>query len=307
MNEPELDLIRGLADAGFRSAVVSATTVRELSKDLESLLAAGELKSSSYDAIKAQYGLNFTYEPPIDLPTARSVIITAAPQPKTRVGFSIAGKPFSAIIPPTYIADTDGVVLKEISEQLSEYGYKAIDAVLPGKRLAVRSGLASYGRNNITYIEGLGSYFRLRAYFSDMPSSGNLQKVEMMGECRKCTVCSQRCPTEAISKERFVIDARRCLTFLNEGDNEFPDWIDPSWHNCLIGCMVCQDVCPANKGVNDWIVDGEKFDEKETEMILEGVAAAKLPEETALKLKRLYMLGDERALQRNLRVLMEHA
>jgi epoxyqueuosine reductase len=68
--------------------------------------------------------------------------------------------------------------------------------------------------------------------------------------------------------------------------------------------MVCQDVCPANKNHKDWIVDGEEFSEKETEMILNGVSEKELPCQTTGKLRKLYMDGAEKILQRNLGVLI---
>ena len=68
--------------------------------------------------------------------------------------------------------------------------------------------------------------------------------------------------------------------------------------------MVCQDVCPANKDLTRWVVPGGEFSEEETQMILEGIPMAKLPEETTEKLKKLYMLDDYDLLQRNLGVLM---
>ena len=35
------------------------------------------------------------------------------------------------------------------------------------KLAAVRSGLAQYGRNNICYVEGMGSFFSFHAYLTD--------------------------------------------------------------------------------------------------------------------------------------------
>lgn len=298
------ELIRHLAHAGFRSAVVSVARLPELPKGLETLLERGALRKDAYDAIRGRYGLDFMYEPPQGFP-ARSVIITAAPQPKIRIGFSVSGRMFAAIIPPTYVHDTDAKVLDVISEELRVHGYRAIDALLPGKRLAVQSGMARYGRNNIAYVEDLGSYFRLRAYFSDMPCSDRWQDVRMMDLCEKCTACVRHCPTKAILKDQFVINASRCLTFLNEGEDRFPDGIDPSWHHCLIGCMICQDICPANKDHRDWVVDGVRFSEEETGMIRSGVPAKQLPAETAAKLKEIDMLGSEKVLQRNLNTLID--
>ncbi len=81
-------------------------------------------------------------------------------------------------------------------------------------------------------------------------------------------------------------------------------WIDPSWHNCLIGCMICQSVCPLNRNVSDWVVDGGEFSETETEMILEGRSREELPVETAEKIRRLGLLEDLELLPRNLIRLM---
>ena len=126
----------------------------------------------------------------------------------------------------------------------------------------------------------------------------------MMELCSTCTACLNTCPTGAIQKDRFLIQAEQCLTFFNEKGGAFPDWIDPAWHNCLIGCMICQDTCPANKDHTAWIIEGEEFSEEETLLILEGASKDTLPRLTIDKLKRLYMSDDYDLLQRNLGVLM---
>ena len=48
---------------------------------------------------------------------------------------------------------------------LSE-NYKIVEVSdIPLKRLAVQSGMAVYGRNNICYIDGMGSNFSFIAYY----------------------------------------------------------------------------------------------------------------------------------------------
>jgi epoxyqueuosine reductase len=169
----------------------------------------------------------------------------------------------------------------------------------------VRSGLAKYGRNNITYVDGWGSYHRLRAFFSDIPCpQDNWQEPVALELCSKCEACVKKCPTHAIGADRFLLDGGKCLTFFNEANEEFPDWIDPAWHNCLIGCMVCQDVCPANKDHTAWIIPGGDFSEEETRMILEGVGKEKLPSGIIEKLKKICMFDEYDLLKRNLEVLM---
>ena len=299
------ELYQHLSKAGFKSSIVSIQHLPDLQRGLEDLLEQGILRRDFYDEIMTRYDLHWDFEPSAELPTAKSIIITAVQQPKVNVKFKLSGKTYCAVIPPTYLHNTDKVVLNIISLHLGNYGYKVCDALLPTKLLAVHSGLATYGRNNITYIDGWGSYFRLRAFFSDIPcTTNNWKELKMMDLCKKCNACIKRCPTNAITKDRFLIDATRCITYLNEGEDEFPKWIDPSWHNCLIGCMICQDICPANKDYTNWIVPGGEFSEEETLMTLEGVSKDELPFETTEKFKKLYMDGWYNLLQRNLDVLI---
>ena len=300
------NLTRQLLDSGFKSVVVSTARLSELHGDLARLVEAGTLDKDFYDEIVSRYGLRWDFEPPAQLPTARSIIIAAAQQPKISLEFSHNGQKYYGIIPPTYVYDTDSTIKNIISAFLQKHEYKVCDALLPVKLLAVRSGLARYGRNNISYINGWGSYFRLRAFFSDMPCAlESWQEATAMDQCNKCISCVRKCPTGAISEERFLIDAGRCLTFLNEGEEDFPKWIDPAWHNCLIGCMICQDICPANKEHVSWIMPGGDFSEEETKMILDGVTNDRLPGETREKLHRVKMLDSYELLRRNLTVLVD--
>jgi epoxyqueuosine reductase len=222
-----------------------------------------------------------------------------------RVEFKWSGKTYPVIIPPTYLHHTDKEALDILSLHLGNHGYSVYETELPAKLLAVRCGLAKYGRNNIAYIDGWGSFFRLRVFFSDMPcDSDNWQEMKMMDRCNTCTACSKNCPTRAITDERFLVNAGRCLTFFNEGASDFPGWLDPAWHNCLMGCMSCQDVCPENKDFFHWFSDAERFSEDETLLIIEGVPKEKLPGEFTDKLKRIYMWDDYNLLQRNLSMLI---
>ncbi|MGD8274057.1 MAG: hypothetical protein PVJ88_16530, partial [Desulfobacterales bacterium] len=79
----------------------------------------------------------------------------------------------------------------------------------------------------------------------------------------------------------------------------------PSWHNCLVGCMICQKVCPANKDVVKWIEPGETFTSDETDLILSGVSEQQLTKDTLAKLKRLDLMEYYDVLGRNLKVLIE--
>lgn len=188
---------------------------------------------------------------------------------------------------------------------LAKKGYRVARTVLPLKLLAVRSGLGSYGRNNVCYVSGMGSFLQLVAFFSDLPChEDHWQEPQMMENCQNCYACRQNCPTDAIPSDRFLLHAERCISFHNEkkGNIPFPTQIDPSSHNCLIGCMHCQRVCPQNREFLQWIEEKEEFTQEETALLLKGVPRDQLPATTMRKLERLELLEDAEILPRNLSV-----
>lgn len=290
-----------LEGKGYCGTVLSIKHVAQLKHEIEERLSQKEIDTGLYE----KYLSSFKFDVTTSLPKACSIIITAAPQPQRKVTFHFNGQTYSIIIPPTYYTDTDNQIRNMLQNILDSSNYQLHPAALPLKLLAVCSGIARYGRNNIAYVEGLGSFVRLKAFISDMPAGGGeWLEPRVMKECDRCKACLNECPTKAIVPDRFLIHAERCITFLNEWREEFPEWIDPAWHNSLIGCMKCQLVCPVNKRFIKWVEGGETFSEAETELILNEVPLDRIPPETAHKLNRGYMLDYLDVLPRNLRALL---
>jgi epoxyqueuosine reductase len=291
-----------LEETGYRGTVLPIEHVAQLKYEIEERSNQGQIDAGLYE----KYLSSFKFDVTTNLPKACSIIVTAAPQPQRKVTFHFNGQTYSVIIPPTYYRDTDNQIKNVLQNILNSNNYQLYPAALPLKLLAVHSGMARYGKNNIAYVEGLGSFVRLKAFLSDMPTDrGDWSEPRVMKECDKCKACLNECPTRAIVPDRFLIHAERCITFLNEWREEFPEWIDPAWHNSLIGCMKCQPVCPVNKRFIKWVEEGEAFTEAETELILNEVPLDRIPPETAHKLDRSYMLDYLDVLPRNLRALLK--
>jgi epoxyqueuosine reductase len=291
-----------LEERGYRGAVLPVEHVARLRYEIEECLRQKKIDAALYEKRLS----HFRFDVSTSLPRACSIIVTAAPQPQRKVTFHLNGQTYSFIIPPTYYGDTDNQIRDVLQDTLSSNGYQLYPAALPEKLLAVCSGMAKYGRNNIAYIEDLGSFVSPRAFLSDMPiDSSDWLEPRVMKDCDKCKACLEACPTGAIVPDRFLIHAERCITFLNEDSEEFPEWIDPAWHNSLVGCMKCQLVCPVNKQFVKWVEEGEDFTEAETELILNGVPLDRIPPETVDKLNRCYMLEYLDVLPRNLRALLK--
>ena len=314
------ELFSQLEEWGYDGRVVAIQHLGDLQEEIEGRYRQGLFDEEFYQ----EWLTGFAFGPPDSLPEARSMIIVAVPQPQTRVTFTWAcpersrrdREPVRLIIPPTYFEQkTQKRVREFLARVLEPAGYRVAEAALPKKLLAVRSGLAAYGKNNISYVPGMGSFFGLVAVYSDLPAQeDNWREPQVMESCQSCSACLRHCPVGAIpsaplragTSERFLLHAERCITFHNEkpGDVPFPAWIDPAWHNCLIGCMHCQRVCPENREFLHWVEERVEFSQEETALLLQGVALDQLPPATAKKLEQSDTVDLLDVLPRNLGVFL---
>jgi epoxyqueuosine reductase len=297
------ELSARLRERGYQARMVSISHLQRLQKDVDSLRSQGLLDS---EFCERRLGW-FSFQIPEGLPKAQSMIVVAVPRPQTRAIFLWNGQRRSLILPPTYTAYDDITKQAEdlLAEILREKGYTSTGTALPLKLLAVRSGLGQYGRNNICYVSGMGSFLQLVAIYSDMPcEEDSWQEATMMKSCEECELCHRACPTGAISSDRFLLRAERCISYHNEkeGGVPFPKWMDVSWHNCIVGCMHCQRVCPQNREFIRWTGEEEEFSEEETALLLQGVPQDKLPATTLRKLQHLSLVDYLNCLPRNLGV-----
>ena len=302
MNETLKALRSELQKHGYKFKIVSTEHLQEMKEIIERLRMEGRIGEKIYTV----YLSFLQFEKPETLPEAGSIIILAIPQNITLVTFSLNGKKYEAAIPPTYIY---GGVVRTceaiLTDVLEKTGARIVKAALPLKTLAVKSGLGRYGRNNICYVEGMGSFPRLQAFYTDYSfNMDSWQEAEMMACCASCELCLKNCPAGCITAGSFLIRAEKCLTLFNENPGDFPAWIDPESHNALVGCLKCQIICPENRSLAGVKGNREVFTEKETGMILAGTPQRELPKASISKLERLNMDEYYSVLPRNLQVLI---
>lgn len=284
MNGIIIKIQEGMKQFGYRAKTVSIRHLPEVQEAVRKLVRQGMISERLHST------WHFYLQTNKNLPEAKTIVIVAMPQYITRIWFEYRGIAYPADIPPDYFAKAEyesraEEILKSASEAT---GYKIARAHLALKTLAVRSGLATYGRNNITYIPEMGSLYSLVAFYSDCPcEQDNWQNSKVMVDCENCSLCRESCPTGSIPVDRFLIHAEKCLGFLNETEPDVPYWVQlqPDWHNALIGCMRCQFVCPVNKPYLDNIVAGPSFSEEETGLILNRTPLEDLSPVTRQKLK----------------------
>jgi len=287
-------------------SVVSINHLEELGAEIRSLHEKGLLDDAIYNYTGVEKPFH-TPRLPSSLHGAKSIIILAVPQPIIRTTFHWAGKSIQLVVPPTYY-DANKVARRArrlLVEAFKPRSYRLVRAYLPLKLLAVRSGLALYGRNNITYIPKYGSFYRPTAFYSDYDSPIDYwREKKALPLCDKCKACINACPTKAIREDRFLVRAEICLTYLNEKSSEikFPKWVKASAHNALIGCLRCQRACPYDKAVAGWYEDRGEFSEDETAYLLRGKFSGERAAKMEKKLKRVGL--DLTTFPRNLEILL---
>ncbi len=289
---------------GFRWRSVSVRHLPELRGWMDKLDREGRL---SADKTWRGYIGSFQYSPPPGMPAARSLVVMSVPLANAVITFQGSGRRQRVWVPSGYADDGRG--LDDFRGMLYAAGIVGNDddlprARLPLKQLAVRSGLAAYGRNNITYVDGYGSFHQLLAFYCRRPLEDHWGALRMLPECKGCSVCLRECPTGAIRSQDFVIDPARCLTLYNELPAPMPDWVPATAHNALVGCLKCQLRCPANEEVKARTVDLGEVPEAETAALLSGRLDEPLAQALQKRLSRISGSEDLAYIARNLKLVL---
>ncbi len=113
------------------------------------------------------------------------------------------------------------------------------------ERLFARyAGLGWIGKNTMVISPKLGSYFFIAGIALNTELTSEKSEVDHCGSCRKCI---EACPTDAFPQER-VLDASKCVAYYTiEHRGAIPEGIRPGIGDHVLGCDVCQEVCPWNR------------------------------------------------------------
>ncbi len=136
--------------------------------------------------------------------------------------------------------------LKSVCENLPGKHKILVDSgSLPEKHIAYLAGLGYFGKNNLLYSEGLGSYFNIGLVLTDLEIEPD-KPVDTT--CQQCDRCVKACPGGALG-DGFCLEAEKCASYLTQ--KEVPltkEQKDILKHNpYTLGCDICADVCPLNK------------------------------------------------------------
>ncbi len=189
------------------------------------------------------------------LPNARSIITlgkyylppeevveTDVPGPRGRIARYAQGHDYHDVFPPRMAGFVDRLAA-ELGRRPATRLF-VDSSPLAERAVAVRSGIAFYGKNTLMLTRGYGSWVLLAEILTDLELESDMP---MRRDCGRCRLCIDACPTGAIVAP-YRVDARLCISYLTiEHKGFIPRDIRPKMRNWIFGCDVCQEVCPYNR------------------------------------------------------------
>ena len=183
-------------------------------------------------------------DPLTALPAAKTVIVLLMPYLPARETDTRDG-----VISPYYAASNAAYrAAKTLAGEMEKDGCTALSNVqFPLKPLLIRSGIGRQGSNSLVHVNGLGSAFHVQTILTDAAYEYSVPAAAPEDLCRNCGACVRACPVHAIGEDHAV-DRTKCLRAVSEED-PIPPAARPLLGNRLLGCDICQNVCPYNAGI----------------------------------------------------------
>ncbi len=118
-------------------------------------------------------------------------------------------------------------------------------APLLEREFAQLAGLGWKAKNTLLINKHEGSWFFLAALLLDVVLEYDAPVVA--NHCGTCTACLDACPTDAFVGPN-LLDATKCISYLTiEHRSPIPRELRSKMQDWILGCDVCQDVCPWNR------------------------------------------------------------
>lgn len=184
--------------------------------------------------------------PAFVMPGARCIVVLVwAYRPYS--GFPEGEPTIDAYYPASQTAHLAAAALAEL---LRQSGYQADAAApIPAKRALLRTGMARYGRNGLLSLEKHGTKICLQLILTDapFPQTDDMPQEEIDPRCANCGLCVNTCPVGAILPGARI-DPAKCLRAQSYSE-PIPEQYRALIGRSVLGCDICQRVCPRNAAV----------------------------------------------------------
>lgn len=134
---------------------------------------------------------------------------------------------------------------KRLEERLTAAGcFARANVSYPAKEAAVRAGLGRIGKNSLLITPEYGTRVVIILMATDIACDPvEKETCEEKTGCASCGRCAAACPSGAMD-EQGLAHPERCLrNFMMEG-NVTPEPLRKKMGMRLLGCDICQRVCP---------------------------------------------------------------
>lgn len=189
------------------------------------------------------------------LPGARSVIVVAMRYPggDSSPPPDAATRPYGKIARYALHEDYHDQILplltelgKAVDEAAGTQGALAyVDTgPLSERAFAQEAGVGWVGKHSLTIHREEGSWLWLGEVLTRAELAPDAPATDHCGTCRRCI---DACPTGAILEGLRAVDSRKCIPYWNiEQKGDIPPEIRRGMGDWLLGCDICQEVCPWN-------------------------------------------------------------
>ena len=197
--------------------------------------------------------INLRISPHLLLPGVRSILVLGLgyyqekvfkSSLKAQVAKYARGKDYHVVMKEKMVE-----VVEFLKEHHEDFQFKIFvdSSPLIERFLAEKTGLGWVGQNTCFYTKDTGSWVFIGEILLTI-DFGDYNSKSSNGGCNDCHTCIKACPTGAL-EGKYTLNPNKCLAYITQAKGVIPREYREFLKDKLIGCDICQEVCPNNKDV----------------------------------------------------------
>ena len=150
---------------------------------------------------------------------------------------------------------------RKLEEQVRASGeFAQANVSYPAREAAVRAKMGIIGNNGLLITPEFGTRVVIILMATDIEAEQQDQAAKCAGHCLRCGKCAKACPAGAIDSSGMRFPEKCIRNFMMEGIVA-PEHLRAKMGRRLVGCDICQRVCPMQPKFAQGRTLGLKLDE----------------------------------------------